>query len=100
MFDARERFIRCREFLCWRLLWITGIFYRHCPPARPEQGNITIMRKIELFRTRDYWQRPAVKAAGQSTWLVAIEPDSPDHDKRTFECPRCQDVVVKVVKYK
>ena len=27
MFDARERFIRCRGFLCWRLLWITGIVY-------------------------------------------------------------------------
>ena len=25
-----------------------------------------------------------------------IEPDSPDHDKRTFECPKCENVVSEI----
>ena len=29
-----------------------------------------------------------------------IEPDSPDHDKRTFECPTCENVVSEIVKYR
>lgn len=29
-----------------------------------------------------------------------IEPDSPDHDKRTFECPKCENVVSEIVKYR
>ena len=32
-------------------------------------------------------------------WLACIEPDKPDHDKRTFECPMCSNFTVKVVKY-
>ena len=30
-------------------------------------------------------------------WLISIEPERPEHDTRTFECPRCQDVTVEVV---
>jgi hypothetical protein len=26
-------------------------------------------------------------------WLSRIEPDEPNHDKRTFECPQCENVV-------
>jgi hypothetical protein len=33
-------------------------------------------------------------------WLACIEPDEPDHDRRTFECPVCPNVTVKVVKYR
>ena len=62
--------------------------------------NITIMRKIKFVPDPRLLATPRCESCGESTWLVAIEPDSPDHDKRTFECPRCQDVVVKVVKYK
>ena len=58
------------------------------------------MRKIEFVPHPRLLATPRCESCGQSTWLVAIEPDSPDHDKRTFECPRCQEVVVKVVKYK
>jgi hypothetical protein len=32
-------------------------------------------------------------------WLAHIEPDKPDHDRRTFECPRCQHELAVVVKY-
>jgi len=30
-------------------------------------------------------------------WLVLIEPDETNRDRRTFECPRCQDVTVVIV---
>jgi hypothetical protein len=29
-----------------------------------------------------------------------IEPDKPDHNKRTFECPKSENVESFVVKYK
>jgi transcription elongation factor Elf1 len=32
--------------------------------------------------------------------LARIEPDKPDHDKRTFECPKCGNSESFVVKYK
>src|SRR5215510_11342833 len=32
-------------------------------------------------------------------WLACIEPDKPDPDKRTCECPVCPNVTVRVVKY-
>jgi hypothetical protein len=33
-------------------------------------------------------------------WLACIEPDAPNHDKRTFECPVCPNITVKIVKYR
>jgi transcription elongation factor Elf1 len=30
-------------------------------------------------------------------WLVSIEPDKLNHDRRTFECPRCQELTVVVI---
>jgi hypothetical protein len=33
-------------------------------------------------------------------WLSRIEPDKPNHDKRTFECPQCENVVSEVVMYR
>ena len=32
-------------------------------------------------------------------WISRIEPDKPDHDKRTFECPACDGVMTAIVKY-
>ena len=32
-------------------------------------------------------------------WLICIEPDKPGHDRRTFECPRCQHLKVEIVNY-
>jgi hypothetical protein len=33
-------------------------------------------------------------------WLARIEPDRPDHDKRTFECKACGKTMAEVVKYR
>ncbi len=32
--------------------------------------------------------------------LARIEPDMPDHDKRTFECAKCGNEHTEVVKFK
>ena len=32
-------------------------------------------------------------------WLRSIEPDKPGYDRRTFECPMCQHLIVKIIKY-
>jgi len=37
---------------------------------------------------------------GTSMWVVRIEPNSPNHDRRTFECPQCENVVSEIVKYR
>ena len=43
---------------------------------------------------------PCCEHCNAQMWLVSIEPEKPDHDKRTFECPRCQDETVEIVKYR
>jgi hypothetical protein len=43
---------------------------------------------------------PICPKCGTQMWLQRIEPDSPGHDTRTFECPGCENVVSEVVKYR
>jgi ssDNA-binding Zn-finger/Zn-ribbon topoisomerase 1 len=44
--------------------------------------------------------RPPCPKCGDRMLLARIEPDKPDHDKRTFECPKCQHEESIVVKYR
>ena len=44
--------------------------------------------------------RPICGDCGAEMWLARIEPEKPGHDRRTFESPRCQGQVTKVVKFK
>jgi DNA-directed RNA polymerase subunit M/transcription elongation factor TFIIS len=44
--------------------------------------------------------RPQCPKCSEMMLLVRIEPDVPDHDRRTFECPKCQHSESQVVKYK
>ena len=54
---------------------------------------------------RPYQVRPRLRmqnhlwceACDTLMWLVLIEPGEINHDRRTFECPRCQEVTVVVV---
>ena len=41
--------------------------------------------------------QPNCTECGALMWLTSIEPEKPDHDRRTFVCPRCQDELVEVV---
>jgi len=34
--------------------------------------------------------RPSCSECGAATLLVGIEPEQPDYDLYTFECPNCQ----------
>ena len=44
--------------------------------------------------------RPACPNCAAQMWLCRIEPDVPDHDLRTFECPRCQHQTQELIKFK
>jgi hypothetical protein len=44
-------------------------------------------------------RRPCSECGAQMR-LAWIEPDKPDHDKRTFQCAKCENVESFVVKYK
>ena len=43
---------------------------------------------------------PVCPKCGTGMWLSRIEPDEPDRDKRTFECPQCENVVSETFKYR
>ena len=59
------------------------------------------MRKDQIIPHVSTGFRTTCEDCGTQMWLVSIEPDDKaDHDRRTFECPRCQHVTVEVVKYK
>ena len=44
--------------------------------------------------------RPFCELCKSQMWLACIEPDEPGYDKRTFECPACPHVSVRIVKYR
>ena len=45
-------------------------------------------------------ERPPCIKCGTQMLLARIEPDKPDHDRRTFECPECAHAESIVVKYR
>ena len=59
-----------------------------------------VVRKIEILLQSSIVSGPPCEHCNAQMWLVSSEPDKPDHDKRTFECPRCQDEAVEIVKYR
>jgi hypothetical protein len=58
------------------------------------------VRKDQNFPQQRIIGRPFCEVCKAQMWLACIEPDNPDYDKRTFECPVCPNVTVKVVKYR
>jgi len=58
------------------------------------------MREFHFYPPTVEIFRPACEKCGTPMSLTRIEPDLPDHDKRTFECKACSHVVVEVVKYR
>ena len=43
---------------------------------------------------------PCPRCGAPRMMLARIEPDMPDHEKRSFECPNCGDEHREVVKLK
>jgi transposase-like protein len=44
--------------------------------------------------------RPACPRCGARMMLARIEPDSPGHERRTFECPSCEREEATVVAFR
>jgi hypothetical protein len=57
-------------------------------------------QSFEFDPARLVLSQPVCSQCGGRMWLSRIEPDEPNHDKRTFECPQCENVVSEVVKYR
>jgi hypothetical protein len=55
------------------------------------------MRKHEILPQQRIIGRPFCELCKSQMWLACIEPDD---DKRTFECPGCPNVTVRIVKYR
>ena len=45
-------------------------------------------------------ERPPCPKCGALMWLTRVEPDKPDHDTRTFECPECENSETVLTKYR
>ena len=59
------------------------------------------MRKSRFIaRPQASIQLPKCPKCGAQMWIARIEPDEPDYDKRTYECPACDNVLVEIVKYR
>ena len=56
------------------------------------------MRKHEILPQQRIIGRPFCELCKSQMWLACIEPDEPGHDRRTFECPGCPNVAVRIVK--
>jgi hypothetical protein len=58
------------------------------------------MTHIEFDPARLVLSLPKCKICGTTMLLARIEPDEPGHDKRTFGCPACENVISEIVKYR
>jgi hypothetical protein len=58
------------------------------------------MTHIEFDPARLVLKLPNCKRCGKIMFLARIEPEEPGHDKRTFECPQCENVISEIVKYR
>jgi hypothetical protein len=58
------------------------------------------MRKHEILPQQRIIGRPFCELCKSQMWLACIEPDEPGYDRRTFECPGCPNVTVRIVKYR
>ncbi len=61
---------------------------------------MTIFQPATPFSNSIVRVRPPCSKCGTQMLLALVEPDKPDHDKRTFECPVCEHSESFVAKYK
>jgi len=57
------------------------------------QSDTSIMNQLQVYR-------PLCAKCGTSMSLTRIEPDRPDHDKRSFECQACHRVETSIFRFK
>jgi len=58
------------------------------------------MRKSQVVPSNVQNERPTCERCLARMWLARIEPEKPDYDRRTFECPECEHSMTEVVKYR
>jgi len=58
------------------------------------------MRQSHYIPDAPKVEHPRCKECGVPMRLTRLEPDKPDHDKRTFECKACGANVTEVVRYR
>lgn len=58
------------------------------------------MQQHEFTASQILIGRPNCPKCATRMMLARIAPDSPDHDKRTFECPACDHQLDKIVKFR
>ena len=63
-----------------------------------DTGILTIVQPAGSYSNAI--ERPPCSKCGTQMLLAGIVPDRPDHDRRTFECAKCQNSESFVVKYK
>jgi hypothetical protein len=51
-------------------------------------------------QSKDAIRTPDCPRCGKPMHLARIEPDKPEHDRRTFQCETCGEPLSEVVKYR
>ena len=65
-----------------------------------QQREAEVPQSDILNPQRAFIDHASCPKCGSAMWLARIEPDKPDHDLRTFQCPNCEHTETKVVKFK
>jgi hypothetical protein len=73
----------------WFGTWGTLVSYNRLPNPNPTPRVPLLVPPLELL---------LCPKCAQFMWLARIEPDKPDHDRRTFECRDCDYTKTVVVK--
>jgi len=66
---------------------------------RPTPIDYRSMRLPEFVLGPQEIECPMCEWCDARTWLTTIEPYKTDHDKRTFECPECRNVMTEIVNF-
>ena len=58
------------------------------------------MQRSSIQQSSQEIERLECTNCGEPMWLTHIEPDEPDHDRRTFECLACGNSKTEIVKFR
>ena len=58
------------------------------------------MQVSDYIQHKQIIAHPDCPTCGAQMFLMRIEPEKRDYDKRTFECPQCLEQFTQVVKFR
>ena len=64
------------------------------------RGRLAMSRYQPATSYSDAIARPICPKCGAKMMLARIEPDSPSHEKRMFECPACSHEISEIIEFK